>query len=57
MFKCKRILSFSRFQRAYCQLVITVAFISMILNLLSCYFLIRKKEVMTNEVLMARSKT
>lgn len=41
---CKCILSFSKFQRAYCWLTITVVFTSVILNLLSCYLLSRKKK-------------
>lgn len=35
---------FNKFQRAYCWLIVTDVFTSMILNLLSCHFLLRKKK-------------
>lgn len=35
---------FSKFQRAHCWLIVTDMFISMILNLFSCHFLLRKKK-------------
>lgn len=44
MFKCRCILSVSKFLSTYSWLIVTVAFTSVILNLLSYHSLSRKKK-------------